>query len=60
MRFSGLALALPFVDGAAALLPRQVEGNAENTAIPVAKSFIIEYSPVSTLNRDTVSYVIDC
>lgn len=44
MRFIGLALAFPFVQGAAALNRRADNTTSSN---PIARSFIIEYAPVS-------------
>lgn len=46
MRFYALVIALPLLNGAAALLPRQEEDNSDNAATIVAKSFIVEYAPV--------------
>ncbi|KAI1780173.1 subtilisin-like protein [Hypoxylon cercidicola] len=49
MRFSGLALAFPFVQGAAAL-NRSADNTTSSTLI--AKSFIIEYAPGQANRRD--------
>ncbi|KAI1078706.1 subtilisin-like protein [Whalleya microplaca] len=51
MRFQSLYLALPFVEGAAAL---HRGGPADNTTvvIPIAKSYIVEFAPGQANRRD--------
>ncbi|KAI4864775.1 subtilisin-like protein [Hypoxylon rubiginosum] len=49
MRFIGLALAFPFVQGAAALNRRADNTTSSN---PIARSFIIEYAPGQANRRD--------
>ena len=55
MRFLSLALALS--GGAAAALTRRADNNTN--AAPVAKSFIVEYAPVSYHAEAAILYTRD-